>query len=115
MFVGHLKDIEKKKISGEGIKNVTKQVPIGAKEGWRENVLRVFTIGPGGHTPNHSHDWEHVNYVISGRGTLEIDGKKHELPAGSFAFVPPNQKHQYSNTGKEDFVMVCIVPARGEA
>lgn len=115
MYLGQLKDIEKKELSGEGIKNVLKQVPIGAKEGWRENVLRVFTIKPGGHTPHHSHDWEHVNYVISGQGTLEIEGKKLDLPAGSFAFVAPNQKHQYSNNGQKDFVMVCIVPARGES
>lgn len=115
MYLGQLKDIEKRELSGEGIKNVLKQVPIGTKEGWRENALRVFTIGPGGHTPHHSHDWEHVNYVISGQGTLEMENKKHDLSAGSFAFVPPNQKHQYANHGKDDFVMICIVPARGES
>ena len=114
MFIKHIDEIEKKNISEGEIKNVLKQVPIGPGQGWGDHILRVFTLQPEGHTPKHSHDWEHVNYVISGEGTLEIDGKRHELKAGTFAVVPPNKLHQYSNSGREDFVMICIVPARGE-
>ncbi len=114
MFVKDFEEIEKKQISGDGIKNVLKQVPIGAKEGWQDHTLRVFTIQPDGHTPRHSHNWEHVNYVISGEGTLEVDGKFLTLSKGAFAVVPPNALHQYSNKGKEDFVMICIVPSVGD-
>lgn len=114
MFIGQLKDIDKVDVNMDGVKNVSKQVPIGLKEGWKDNILRVFTIKPGGHTPRHSHDWEHVNYVISGVGSLEINGEKNKITAGSFAFVAPNMEHQYSNQSREDFVMICIVPSRGE-
>jgi quercetin dioxygenase-like cupin family protein len=114
MFIKNLHDIEKMEIKGDGIANVRKQVPLGPPQGWQDHILRVFTLGPDGHTPNHHHDWEHVNYVIAGRGELEIDGVKHPLAAGDFAFVPPNAKHQYSNPSREDFVMICIVPTRGE-
>lgn len=114
MFARSIKDIEKKEISGEGIKNVLKQVPIGPEQGWQDHILRVFTIQPEGHTPRHRHDWEHVNYVISGTGTLEIEGKKQKLESGHFAVVPPDVLHQYSNESDEDFVMICIVPARGD-
>jgi len=113
MFVKNIHDIEKMHLSGEGIKNVIKQVPIGPAQGW-ENTLRVFTLQKDGHTPKHSHDWEHVNYVISGSGSLEIDGKRHFLTKGTFAYVPPNTEHQYANTGAEDFVMICIVPQKGD-
>lgn len=114
MFIKHLRNIDKNRISGDGIKNVLKQVPVGPDQGWKDHILRVFTIEPDGHTPKHSHDWEHVNYVISGRGQLEIDGKIRDLDTGAFAVVPPNVEHQYSNTGDEDFVMICIVPAKGD-
>ncbi len=114
MFTKSIDEIEKKEISGDGIKNVAKQIPIGPEQGWKDHILRVFTIHKDGHTPKHSHDWEHVNYVISGTGTLEIDGKKQQLKKGMFAVVPPNVKHQYSNNGNEDFVMICIVPAHGD-
>lgn len=114
MFAKSIDEIQKKEISGEGINNVHKQVPIGPEQGWKDHILRVFTIGKNGHTPKHSHDWEHVNYVISGTGTLEIEGKKQQLEKGTFAVVPPNVEHQYSNQGEEDFVMICIVPAHGD-
>ncbi len=114
MFAKNIEDIEKKQISGEGIKNVLKQIPVGPDQGWKDHVLRVFTIQPGGHTPRHSHDWEHVNYVIAGEGVLEIEGKSHRLETGRFAVVPPNIEHQYSNDSTRDFVMICIVPVHGE-
>jgi len=114
MFVKNLKEIEKQVISGESIKNVEKQIPVGPEQGWKDHVLRVFTIKPGGHTPKHSHDWEHINYVIAGHGTLEAEGRKSEMPTGNFAVVPPNTEHQYSNPGTEDFVMICIVPKTGD-
>lgn len=113
MFVKNIQEIDKNQISGDGIQNVLKQVPVGPEQGW-ENTLRVFTLQKDGHTPKHSHNWEHVNYVISGKGTLEMGGKKNELTTGSFAFVPPNVEHQYANAGKEDFVMICIVPNKGD-
>lgn len=114
MYIKNLREIEKMEINGDGIANVRKQVPLGPAQGWEDHIVRVFTLGSGGHTPNHEHDWEHVNYVISGKGQLEIGGSKRPLAAGDFAFVPPNTKHQYSNPGGEDFVMICIVPKRGE-
>jgi quercetin dioxygenase-like cupin family protein len=114
MFVKNISHIEKKRISGEGMKNVLKQVPIGPEQGWKDHVLRVFTVEPGGHTPLHSHDWEHVNYVISGNGVLEIEGQKQALESGHFALVPPAVKHRYVNEAGEDFVMICIVPAHGD-
>lgn len=114
MFIGHLKDIDKSDVNMDGVKGVSKQVPIGAKEGWKDNTLRVFTIKAGGHTQRHSHEWEHVNYVISGVGTLEIDGKKNRFTTGTFAFVSPNTEHQFSNQSDKDLVMICIVPSRAE-
>ena len=114
MFVKNIKDIERMEVSGEGINDVVKQVPVGPDQGWEDHILRVFTVRPGGNTPRHSHDWEHVNYVISGKGTLEIEGTKHQLETGHFAVVPPNKVHQYANTGDRDFVMICIVPAKGD-
>lgn len=114
MFIEQLDKIDKKQVIGDGIRNVLKQVPIGPEQGWTDHILRVFTLQKDGHTPRHSHDWEHVNYVISGRGRVEIDGEKHSMERGAFAFVPPNATHQYSNVGDEDFIMICIVPSGGD-
>lgn len=93
---------------------VSKKVPIGETEGWEDYTLRTFTIDPGGHTPRHCHDWEHVNYIIRGRGKLMIDGKTEEVVEKDFAFVPPNREHQFTNPFDETFEFICIVPRRGD-
>ncbi len=97
-----------------GVVNTTKKVPIGKNEGWEGYTMRTFTIGPGGNTPKHAHDWEHVNYVIRGKGNLTIDGVEHILEERDFAFVPPNSEHQFSNPFDRDFEFICVVPNRGE-
>jgi quercetin dioxygenase-like cupin family protein len=107
-------DLLATEVQMEGAKNVLKKIPIGASEGWEGYTLRTFTLEPGGHTPKHSHDWEHVNYIIRGMGILMIDGKDHEVSEKDFALVPPNIDHQFSNPFDETFEFICIVPNRGE-
>ncbi|MBN1554839.1 MAG: cupin domain-containing protein, partial [Phycisphaerae bacterium] len=74
--------------------------------------FRVFTIQPEGHTPYHTHESEHLNYIISGRGVLvDENGTEHPVAAGDFAVVLPNEKHQYRNTSADEpFVILCAVP-----
>jgi quercetin dioxygenase-like cupin family protein len=107
-------EIRAVKVEMEGASGVTKKVPIGKNEGWQDHTLRTFTIAPKGHTPKHSHDWEHVNYIISGKGRLMIDGKTYEVEEKDFAFIPPKTIHQFENPYDEDFEFICIVPNRGE-
>ena len=97
----------------DGVRDASKAVPMNA-EVWPEHVVRVFRLKPGGFTPRHSHDWEHVNYIMKGRGRLTIDGQANEVAAGDFAFVPPNANHQFENPFDEELEFICIVPERGE-
>lgn len=94
--------------------NVMKQVAVGPEQGWQGWVMRIFTIGPEGFTPRHSHPWPHINYIISGQGTLYLDGINYEVQPGSVAYVPDNLEHQFTNTGSGDFSFICIVPEEGD-
>ncbi len=114
MAVIRYDQVDLTEIGINGAENVSKAVVIDEREGWDGYALRVFRLGPGGFTPQHSHDWEHVNYVIAGRGKLTIGSEVHELDAGDFAFVPPGVEHQFENPGGEEFEFICIVPERGE-
>ncbi|MBN2409768.1 MAG: cupin domain-containing protein [Candidatus Aminicenantes bacterium] len=107
-------DIEEVRLTMDDAVGVSKKVPIGKEEGWEAYTLRVFTIAPGGHTPKHQHDWEHINYVISGKGRLTLSGTDHEIAEKDFAFVPPNTEHQFRNPYDQDFEFICIVPNHGE-
>lgn len=105
-------DLKLQPVLMDGVRDASKAVPIDANL-WPDHVVRVFRLKPGGFTPKHSHDWEHVNYIIKGRGKLTIDGEANELSAGDFAFVPPNANHQFENPFDEEFEFICIVPERG--
>ncbi|HKK01418.1 MAG TPA: cupin domain-containing protein [Desulfuromonadales bacterium] len=114
MFVSSVDDIDKIPMPIPGASNVMKQLLVGRDEGWADHAMRLFTVGKGGHTPKHSHPWPHINYIVSGCGELLVDSKKHEVKAGSVAYVPDDVKHQFTNPGDEDFIFICIVPNRGE-
>jgi len=114
MFVGHISDVEKISYDSDIVKNVTKQVAIGKDEGWEDYVLRVFTVKSGGFTPRHKHDWAHINYVLSGEGTLFLGGKHYHVKTGSIAYIPNNIEHQFLADRNSDIQFICIVPEKGE-
>ncbi len=72
--------------------------------------LRMIEIEPGGHSPDHSHPYEHENFVVEGRGRVMMDGRWYDLEAGDVVFVPPNVRHQYTNAGDVPFRFLCGIP-----
>ncbi len=114
MYVSHRKETEKRRIKNPAVYNVEKQVLIGPEQGWDDYVMRMFTLGPEGYTPRHSHSWPHILYILEGRGTLFMGDDEHALTPGSTAYVTGGVEHQLLNTGKDDFVFICIVPKEGD-
>ncbi len=110
MLVRNIADAEEKEIKMDGVKNVTKKIPIGASDGSPTMSFRVFTLEPGGHTPYHNHEQEHINYIIEGEGVIiDAEGNERPLKKGDFVLVFPNEKHQYKNKSENNFVMICAV------
>lgn len=111
MLIRKLADVPSAPTHMEGARDVTKQLVVGTADGAPNFAFRVFTIAPGGHSPHHTHDVEHVNYIISGQGALvDAEGRLNPLGPGDFAFVAPREVHQFRNTGTEPFVFICAVP-----
>jgi len=95
----------------EGAKDVTMKILIGPDHGSHRIIKRLFHIAPGGHTPYHTHDYEHLVKVLRGRGVVvDKDGEKHELAPGQNVFVEPNEKHQFVNPFAEPFELTCTIP-----
>ncbi len=111
-----LNQVPKSKMAMEGAKVVYKQLPISKADGTPSFSFRVFTIEPGGHTPYHTHEFEHLNYIIEGQGVLVNEaGKESPVKKGDFALVLPGEKHQYRNTSADQpFLMICAVPKEYE-
>jgi len=115
MKIVPLDTVEKKKVTMEGAEGAWKQLPLGSKENAPFYAFRVFTVEPGGHTPFHSHPYEHMNYIIEGEGALVNEkGEETTVRTGDFALVEPGEKHQYRNSGTIPFKMICGVPKEFE-
>jgi quercetin dioxygenase-like cupin family protein len=116
MIIRSLDKVTKTTPVMEGVRDVTKQLPIGAADGTPILSVRVFTIAAGGHTPYHSHPFEHLNYIIGGEGVVvDAAGKQTAVKTGDFGLILPDEKHQYRNTSPtEDLVMICAVPKEFE-
>ncbi len=111
MKVAHYSESQGKQFDGEIVKNVTGRIAIGKDDGAPNFCMRVFTIGPEGYTPRHSHEWEHEIFVHSGHGQVFQSGSWVDASAGSTIFVPGMEEHQLKNVGDEDFTFVCLIPS----
>ena len=115
MKITSLDEVEKTRVTMEGAMDVWKQVPISKDDGTPAFSFRVFTIGQNGHTPFHTHPFEHLNYVIEGHGVMVTEGgKEQEIEKGHFALVLPDEKHQYKNIGEKPLILICAAPKEHE-
>lgn len=115
MHFSSLGNAKKIKFEMEGAKDVYKQIPISKADGTPTFSFRVITIEPGGHTPRHTHSFEHLNYIIEGQGTVFAQGGEHDIKKGDFALIAPGEEHQYTNTSTtHSLIMICAVPKENE-
>jgi quercetin dioxygenase-like cupin family protein len=116
MKVTNLEQTEKTKMTMEGAKDVFKQIPVAKSDGSPSFSVRVFTIMPGGHTPYHTHPFEHLNYIIEGQGVVvTASGEEVPVKKGDFALVLPEEKHQYKNmSSDQELIVICAVPKEYE-
>ncbi len=99
---------------GKTVCNITKQILIGPDQGASNFVMRLFVLREGGHSPSHSHPWEHEVFVLTGRGRVKSQDGEIPVEKGDFVYVPPMEKHQFLNTGPTPFEFLCIVPAENK-
>ncbi len=114
MIVGHIDKCKASPVNLKGITGMSKQVPISHAEGWKDYVLRVFTLEPGCSSPRHRHPWPHINWIVSGEGLIHLDGADHAVREGSYAYIPGEALHQFTNSSSEPFVFICVVPPEGD-
>ena len=95
----------------EGASGVKMRMLISPDDGADKFHMRQFEVAPGGHTPHHAHDYEHEVLILSGSGTVNSHQGDKTFKAGDVIFMPPNEKHQFLNTGAEPMTFICLIPA----
>jgi len=116
VIIGKSNDVEPRTYhDGEKVRNADKRVLVGPRQGAPNFSMRKFTLGRGGCSPYHTHPWEHEVYILSGLGEVRFaGGGSQDVEPGDYAFVPPNDEHQFANRGDEPFEFLCMVPLEGE-
>jgi mannose-6-phosphate isomerase-like protein (cupin superfamily) len=49
-------------------------------------------------------------FILEGEGTVVGKEGEKKFKPGDAVFVPPNEKHQFKNTGKKLVKFICLVP-----
>lgn len=101
-------------VSVEGAVGVSKAALIAGADSSPTAAMRLFEIEPGGQTPYHTHDWEHVIYVLEGKGALRTEQGDADFLPGDSLIAEPNEQHNFVNTGTEPLRFLCVVPLKGD-
>jgi mannose-6-phosphate isomerase-like protein (cupin superfamily) len=79
-----------------------------------DDGLVVFNwIDPPARMPEHSHPFDQLALILSGRCRLTVEGAEHELAGGDFLYIPASQVHALETIGEEPVLNVDVfAPAR---
>ncbi len=112
MRVIDARGIEPAAVVEEGATHTTIRQVITADMGAPTFAMRMFEIQPGGHTPYHSHAWEHEVFILDGSGQVESESGPVALAPRTAVFVAPGEPHQFVNSGQETLRFLCLIPVQ---
>ncbi len=85
-------------------------VPLFAQEDFSGCLL---CFQPGQVLPRHRHDHEHEAFdVLSGTGTVWLDGERAQAGPGSVIFVPAGVEHGFENDGDAPWLVRATIHQR---
>jgi quercetin dioxygenase-like cupin family protein len=95
----------------EQAEGLRKQVLVGDDDDGdgARNALRRFVLEPNARVPRHTNSVEHVQYVLEGGYTVEVEGEERVAREGDAMHVPAGAVHSYTG-GDERGVFLCVVP-----
>jgi len=110
MIVRHYTEVDALPVAMEGAENVLIRNLITPREGAPNFSMRVFDVLPGGHTPLHSHDYEHEIFILEGAGEVTEGKRILALEPGSVVFIRSGTPHQFRNPGEAVLRFICLIP-----
>jgi mannose-6-phosphate isomerase-like protein (cupin superfamily) len=90
------------------------RVTIDASAGCEALEQRVIRFERGRAKPRRLQGVQEVLYVVSGRGTLHLEGRHFMLEPDLGAFVVAGERYEVENEGPEDLVVVAVTAPSGE-
>lgn len=113
MKVTHYEQVKSEPVEMEGADGCTVRWLIGDADGAPNFAMRQFEVAPGGHTPRHTHPYEHEVFVLEGEGVVYEGDTEHPLRTGDVVYVKPDEVHQFRNTSDAPIKFLCLIPNTG--
>ncbi len=110
MKINHHEQVESRPVDMQGASGCSVRWLVDQSDGAPNFAMRQFEVAPGGHTPKHSHPYEHEVFVLEGSGVAVEGDTAHPLKQGDVVFVAPGDVHQFRNTGETPLKFLCLVP-----
>jgi len=104
------RDVAGEPVTMAGAEGATRRLLLGPADGAPNFALRVFSLAPGGFTPDHQHPFEHENLILEGRGLLRTADRDVPLAPGMVILILPGEQHQFRAAAEEGLSFVCLVP-----
>jgi len=108
MKVNHYERVPAEAVRMDGAVGCRVRWLIGEADSAPNFAMRQFEVAPGGHTPRHSHPYEHEVFVLEGEGIVSERDAEHRLRAGDVVYV-----HQFRNPGRKPLKFLCLIPNSG--
>lgn len=107
--IRNLDEVEYAAVTMPGADGASMAMMVGREHGAPNFAMRQFKVDAGGHTPRHSHDYEHEVLILDGGGEVLIDGAYRGIRPGDVLLVPADEEHQF-RAGERGLRFVCLVP-----
>lgn len=111
MIVKDYEKVEKKLVQAPGVTGIYVRYVLMPEDGADKFNLRVFEVEKGQMAPPHKHPYEHEIFVLKGKGVVIGESGEHEIKYGNVIFIPPDERHTIKNSGDENLVFICLIPA----
>jgi quercetin dioxygenase-like cupin family protein len=100
------RELEMRRDDGD---TASRAVAIDAETGSELLELHVARYEPGRSKRRKLEGVQEILYVVSGSGTVFVDGRPHELEPGTAAYLVAGESHEVENTGSESLVIVSVI------
>jgi mannose-6-phosphate isomerase-like protein (cupin superfamily) len=78
------------------------------------DVTQFIGTIPPGRSPNHSHVYDEVIYVLDGSGTLHVEGRQLPIERGTCLHLPPLLEHALENEGNTPMRVLGVFHPSGD-
>jgi quercetin dioxygenase-like cupin family protein len=113
MLIKKIKDVPAEKVKMEGAENVSVRVLFGPEDAAPTFAMRVFEFDKAGHTPYHSHPFEHEVLILKGEVAVVTEKGPINLDVGDTLMVNPGEMHQFKNLSKTNTTeILCLIPVQ---